>query len=258
MTVRLGFSVAAHLEAQIMVIDEVLAVGDADFQRKSLARLNEIRNSGKSIIFVSHSMELVAKLCERVLWLHLGEVKQVGTPSEVIQNYLKYHENQRGQIKRLKSSDGDGSFPFIAELKMLDKNLNLIESVEVGEKVIFKGFVSGLPKDVESVLSFYIWIENQNGLVVAELNSDWKSKKIKGKGLTEFNIVLPRVVLAQGHYTVNSELKVNYQRTDYSLQIFNFFVLASDFYNSGVLPNTRGSFYLDFDIEAVSQKESKE
>jgi hypothetical protein len=107
-------------------------------------------------------------------------------------------------------------------------------------------------------LSFYIWIENQNGLVVAELNSDWKSKKIKGKGLTEFNIVLPKVVLAQGLYTVNSELKVNYQRTDYSLQIFNFFVLASDFYNSGVLPNTRGSFYLDFDIEAVSQKESKE
>ncbi len=256
MTVRLGFSVAAFLDSEIMIIDEVLAVGDADFQRKSFSRLNEIRRQNKSILFVSHSMDLVANLCQRVLWLHLGEVKQIGKPQDVIQSYLNFHEKQRGQIKRHQSSDGDGTFPFVSELKMLDANKNVTESIHLGEKAYFVGTIEKLSRETESHLSLYIWIENQNGLIVSELNTDWKNQKFTGKGLTEFTLEFPQMTMAPGLYTVNLELKVNFQRADYSLQIFNFFVVASDFYQSGVLPQTRGQFFLDFNAKVNPLKES--
>ena len=253
MIVRLGFSVAAHLDSEIMIIDEVLAVGDADFQKKSLNRLNEVRRSGKSILFVSHSMELVATLCQRVLWLHLGEVQKIGEPQEVIQSYLNFHEKQRGLVKRTKSSDGDGTFPFVSEIRMINKQYEITESVALGEDATFVGKIEGLKSDEEKNIELYFWIENQKGVIVSELNSAWKNQKLKSKDNVEFELTIPKINLAPGLYTVNLELKINFQRTDYSLQIFNFFVIAADFYKSGIMSTNRGQVYLDFNFKLIEK-----
>jgi lipopolysaccharide transport system ATP-binding protein len=88
MYVRLAFAVAAHLEPEILLIDEVLAVGDAQFQKKSLQKMEEVAaNDGRTVIFVSHSMPTVARLCPRVIWLRGGEVAADGPSEEVIQKY---------------------------------------------------------------------------------------------------------------------------------------------------------------------------
>jgi lipopolysaccharide transport system ATP-binding protein len=88
MYVRLAFAVAAHLEPEILVIDEVLAVGDAQFQKKSLQKMEEIAaNDGRTVIFVSHSMPMVARLCPRAIWLRGGEIAADGPSDEVIQKY---------------------------------------------------------------------------------------------------------------------------------------------------------------------------
>ncbi|MEI6321233.1 MAG: ABC transporter ATP-binding protein [Pseudomonadota bacterium] len=88
MYMRLAFSVAAHLEPEILIVDEVLAVGDAEFQKKCLGRMQEISKGGRTVIFVSHSMQSVTSLCNRCILLDSGRVKKVGSPSEVIVEYL--------------------------------------------------------------------------------------------------------------------------------------------------------------------------
>jgi len=89
MYVRLAFAVAAHLEPEILLVDEVLAVGDAEFQRRCLGRMEEIGRSGRTVLFVSHNMQAIAQLCDRAVWLEQGRVVGDGSSSEVVARYLQ-------------------------------------------------------------------------------------------------------------------------------------------------------------------------
>ncbi len=86
---RLAFSVAINVDAEILLIDEILAVGDQHFQDKCFKKLHELKNSNKTIVIVSHNLDSVQKLCNRAIWIYNGEVKQDGPTKEVIKEYLK-------------------------------------------------------------------------------------------------------------------------------------------------------------------------
>lgn len=88
MYVRLAFAIAAHLEPDILLVDEVLAVGDADFQRKSLAKMKDAAGEGRTVLFVSHNMAMVRQLCDMAVYLEAGHLKQIGASSSVIDAYL--------------------------------------------------------------------------------------------------------------------------------------------------------------------------
>ena len=89
MYMRLAFSVAINVEAEILLIDEILAVGDQHFQDKCFAKLNELKESDKTIVIVSHSLDSIKKLCNRAIWINKGHVEKDGKTSEVIEEYLK-------------------------------------------------------------------------------------------------------------------------------------------------------------------------
>jgi lipopolysaccharide transport system ATP-binding protein len=89
MHMRLAFAVAAHLEPEIMLVDEILAVGDAAFQKKCLGKMGNVAKEGRTIFFVSHNLLAIQNLCSRVLWLHDGKIVEQGRPDQVISNYLK-------------------------------------------------------------------------------------------------------------------------------------------------------------------------
>ena len=91
MFVRLGFAVAAHLETEILFVDEVLAVGDAGFQRKCLGKMKDAADTGRTVLFVSHNMAFVRQLCTRALMLHEGRLVREGTAGECIDAYLNVH-----------------------------------------------------------------------------------------------------------------------------------------------------------------------
>lgn len=93
MYVRLAFAVASHLEPEILIVDEVLAVGDAQFQKKCLGRMNEVRREGRTVLFVSHNMTAVRSLCTRAVLLEKGEVALDGSTAEIVDRYL-----QAGQV----------------------------------------------------------------------------------------------------------------------------------------------------------------
>ena len=87
MMMRLAFSVATIVEPEILIVDEILAVGDASFQQKSRARMLELMQGGTTVLFVSHSMDQIREMCDRVLWLDHGTVKMIGPTQEVCDAY---------------------------------------------------------------------------------------------------------------------------------------------------------------------------
>jgi ABC-type polysaccharide/polyol phosphate transport system ATPase subunit len=90
MVMRLGFAVATEVEPDILIIDEVLAVGDESFQEKCLARMAEFRAKGTTILFVSHALDSVQAICERAIWIEGGLLRQTGTVDDVIDAYHTY------------------------------------------------------------------------------------------------------------------------------------------------------------------------
>jgi lipopolysaccharide transport system ATP-binding protein len=88
MYVRLAFAVAAHLEPDVLIIDEVLAVGDAEFQKRCLGKMGDVAREGRTVIFVSHNMAAIQKLCTRAIWIRKGQVAGNGDPASVIDLYL--------------------------------------------------------------------------------------------------------------------------------------------------------------------------
>ena len=89
MYVRLAFAVAAHLEPEILIVDEVLAVGDAQFQKKCLGKMKDVSGQGRTVIFVSHNMLAIKSLCSRGIWLHQGALQKTGSIDDVVNSYLK-------------------------------------------------------------------------------------------------------------------------------------------------------------------------
>lgn len=87
MSVRLAFSVAAHLEPEILIVDEVLAVGDAEFQKKCLGRMGEVARRGRTVLFVSHNLSAVSRLCEPIIWLEKGRIEQIGPSTTILERY---------------------------------------------------------------------------------------------------------------------------------------------------------------------------
>jgi ABC-type polysaccharide/polyol phosphate transport system ATPase subunit len=102
MYARLGFAIASHVEAAILVFDEVLAVGDAAFQQKCLDRIQELRRGGTTMLIVSHDMPTLVNMCDRVMWLHEGRVMSCGAPRDVVAEY------ERGDLSR-RPAPGDVS-----------------------------------------------------------------------------------------------------------------------------------------------------
>ncbi|MBV8093168.1 MAG: ABC transporter ATP-binding protein, partial [Acetobacteraceae bacterium] len=102
MYVRLAFAVAAHLQPEILVVDEVLAVGDAEFQQKCLGKMDEVsRREGRTVLFVSHNLSIVEKLCQRCIWLDRGTIRQSDSVAAVIKGYLSFGHFNRDRVIQL-------------------------------------------------------------------------------------------------------------------------------------------------------------
>ncbi len=137
MYVRLAFSVAAHLEAEILVVDEVLAVGDIKFQRRCIGRMGEIAGSGRTVLFVSHNMATITSLCNRCVLLESGKLMADGEPSDVI---LKYYSGGSSSpaafdLSTSERKIGDSHVQLISG-KIQDLDGRVIHEPEIGQSVV--------------------------------------------------------------------------------------------------------------------------
>ncbi len=108
MHVRLAFAVSAHLDPEILLVDEVLSVGDAAFQKKCLGKIGDVAKEGRTVLFVSHNMVAVAQLCERCVWIDSGRIELIGDPRNVIGQYLKASSGANGRALTSNQVVGDG------------------------------------------------------------------------------------------------------------------------------------------------------
>jgi lipopolysaccharide transport system ATP-binding protein len=122
MLVRLGFAIAAHLEPEILVLDEVLAVGDAEFQKKALGKVQNVsRIEGRTVLFVSHNMQAISNLCSRVILIDKGYILQDDETAKVVRNYLMFETLKNGSIKWDQESALGDSTLKLREIKIFDR-----------------------------------------------------------------------------------------------------------------------------------------
>ena len=166
MYVRLAFAVAAHLEPEILIIDEVLAVGDAEFQKKCLGKMKEVAGHGRTVIFVSHNMEAVKNLCDRALFMEEGKLILDGDPVEIIEQYL-----ERQSSLTLEQNFYFENAPGNAFVKM--KHISLVPERADGKNII----------TVKSPLkiSFEFWIETEE--MATNLRYSWLGELSRMKAI---------------------------------------------------------------------------
>lgn len=144
MTVRLGFSVAVHLDPDVLLVDEVLAVGDEEFQRKCFDHLAYLRKRGTTIVVVSHSLGQLESLCDQVTWLDHGEVQETGRPSSVVSDYLARVNLEESRRAPRIAAERDDSALAIAEgvsltkIEMCDSAGNILDHAESGTTTCFR------------------------------------------------------------------------------------------------------------------------
>jgi len=137
MFVRLGFAVAANVEPDVLLIDEVLSVGDEAFQRKSAEKIEQFRRDGRTIVFVSHGLDSVEQLCERVAWLDHGELKMVGPAAEVISAYRGDSHEARKAPDEIGSRWGSGEIQ-ITRVDLLDGDERPVEHPSTNEPLTIR------------------------------------------------------------------------------------------------------------------------
>jgi lipopolysaccharide transport system ATP-binding protein len=135
MTVRLAFSIAAHLEPQILIVDEVLAVGDIEFQKKCLGKMNEVAKAGRTVIFVSHNMSAISNLCDSVLWLDEGKMVMSGRTVRVVREYVR--NSLKGSQAGPENWNSSGNKEArLTDIQLLDTEDVPCNAFKMGETVV--------------------------------------------------------------------------------------------------------------------------
>jgi len=164
MTVRLAFAVAAHLDPEILIIDEVLAVGDAAFQKKCLGRMSEVAREGRTILFVSHQVAAVENLCTRGVVLENGKVKFTGAQSDAISYYVGSFTQQSSSLRERTDRQGNGQIRIV-NIEFRDPDGRTLTTVQSGRDVdVYLFFENDTPAVERPAL--WVHIQVKSGLDV--------------------------------------------------------------------------------------------
>ena len=198
MYVRLGFSVAAHLEPEILLIDEVLAVGDIQFQNKCILKIKDVVKNGCTMIFVSHNMGTVESVCRRSLLLNHGEIVLEGTSNQVINRYLKLMtENTNGRQEDLPIQDKH--VLNIVSINLIDEHGKIVQQIPTGQSVTVRFTYNIYQKVQNPTLSFRI--RTENGTIVFETKTRKDNFRISGNiGLSSVDFEIEELCLSAGKY----------------------------------------------------------
>lgn len=232
MYVRLAFSVAAHLHADVLLVDEVLAVGDAEFQKKCLGKMDEATKSGtRTIVFVSHNLRAIRDLCDEVLWLEKGAVKQIGKAKEVVNAYLSSvtEHASRQALHQRTDREGKGLATF-TEVRWQTPNHNMLIC---GEKAQLVAHYTGSQSNLTN-LSFRLNVHTSDGAFLTSFsnqNSGFNLAKAPGSG--SILCTIPKLPFLAGEYSINLNLYANGELQDRVRNAFTFKVQEGDFFGSG-------------------------
>jgi lipopolysaccharide transport system ATP-binding protein len=203
MYVRLAFAVAAHLDPEILLIDEVLAVGDAEFQKKCLAKMEDVAaNDGRTVIFVSHNMDAVCRLCSRCILLRNGEIEKAGDASEVVATYLGGEQEQLPTIE-FPAIDSDASFEFAGLGRSGDEPAN---SFNVNEPILLNCSFK-VRRQIDGLqLSFSVFNFKDERIFYSSVSMAKPAISVEAAGEHNVTAVIPAHLLLPGRYSITLAL----------------------------------------------------
>ena len=240
MYVRLAFAVAAHLEPEILIVDEVLAVGDTEFQKKCLGKMENVAKGGRTVLFVSHNMTTISSLCSRAVMLHKGKVMADGPTEEVIQQYLKGIQ-ARAKVSPDERTDRGGSGDVIATgIEPLDSENQALPQAISGKPLKLR--LHYRCKEGKQVPNCnVVLVIRHNERVVCVLSTALvrpEPLKLSGEGSIDF--IVPKLPLAGGLYTIGVLIESDGAAADVLFGASELDVIDGDFFGTGrVRPTPR-------------------
>ncbi|MGQ9865341.1 MAG: ABC transporter ATP-binding protein [Pseudanabaenaceae cyanobacterium] len=206
MYVRLAFAVAAHLDPEILVVDEVLAVGDAAFQKKCLGKMEDVaEKEGRTVLFVSHTMSAITRLCDRVLWLAKGQAVGMGNPQNMVSRYLLTGAEKSGEVQLNPQDNPDARFTL--EAVRLRNELGEISSIFDVLKPIVVEIDYRLAITIAN-LEMSLRIVSGNGTIVCSSNRSQSLAKPLRVGRARAYIQIPALFLVPGIYSISIGIHV--------------------------------------------------
>ncbi|BAO55399.1 ABC transporter ATP-binding protein [Nonlabens marinus] len=254
MKVRLAFAVAAHLEPDILIVDEVLAVGDIAFQQKAIGKIQQVsRDSKRTVLFVSHDMESISRLCSRTIILKDGTISFIGETQTAIDEYSRQmtEKSKAINIEHRNDRKGLGQLRF-KKLELQDLEGNLLRLGRVGKPLVFSMTIDSLLKE-EMEVSIGVGIKNKSGEQITLLSSWTKGEILKIKDDQKVYFKIKSLALPEGDYQVDLFMENGTMGNDIQDHLENAFTLkvqGKDYYNSGqVSKHFKYQFYVDFKQE---------
>jgi lipopolysaccharide transport system ATP-binding protein len=246
MHVRLAFAVAAHLEPEILIVDEVLAVGDAAFQKKCLGKMKDVAGEGRTILFVSHNMVSMENLCSHAILLQSGRITESGPAVEVIQRYLEATKSlSETSLVDRKDRRGAGGIR-VTRIEILDQQGQPASYLASGESVIFRLHyacsTTRLYRDCR------VWLgaekEGRAYFMLATDVGDRRRLDLEGTGYLDY--MVPSLPLSAGEYVINFHLEATGVVQDTLAGASPLSVVDGNFYGAGrdVPPGHAGRYVL--------------
>jgi len=213
MFVRLGFAVAVHCEPDILLVDEILSVGDIDFQSKCFKKMQEIVDRKVSIVFISHNSDAIRRICNQVIYIRQGKLIGYGKPEKMILKYQKdifFNKNENlkdlNKISTKEIQRRGTNEARITKVDILDKDNKIKSMFKMGEKIVIQINYSASQRINRPI--FLVGIKDSNGIYCIEADSEkdgFNLDFISGKGCVK--IIFDNFNLASGGYVVNIKLR---------------------------------------------------
>ncbi len=251
MYVRLAFAVAAHLEPEILIVDEVLAVGDAEFQKKCIGKMKEISvNDGRTVLFVSHNMSAIRNLCTSGVILKNGALTINGNIDKVLAEYLA-DQTQLSNIKLadIPRKDVNGLIKF-TDIRLVDKNGIAKVGFVTGESLeIIIDFIAQPVFYLNKISTIDIGINDALGNRVTWMSTSIYKDKIEN-GKKSISFLINKMLLNQGNYTFSIFCKTDNGIADWIQNASTLSVTYQDFYGTGKkIPESQGYLVSEFTIK---------
>jgi lipopolysaccharide transport system ATP-binding protein len=200
MYVRLAFAVAAHLESEILIVDEVLAVGDAEFQKKCLGKMGEVsKGEGRTVLFVSHNMAAVKNLCGTGLLMNNGFIESSGQINEVLEDYYKTSQKLISKGATFSKDVNENSSVMLTTAKLIDMKNEITDSFEINETITIQLEIQCNDK-IPGLYGYININDSQDNLLIECDTKEYSDNALDSLelGLNKFRVVIPGNILPHG------------------------------------------------------------
>ena len=247
MYVRLAFAIAAHLDPEILIVDEVLAVGDADFQKKCLGKMQDVSKGGRTVLFVSHNIAAVKKLCTSGLMIESGKVTNAGGVEDVITDYMQSLGTLTSEdIATRRDRQGDKRLT-VELVTFHDENERLIERATCGNSLRLRFHYRSDFVGSEHRIDAAFNLRNESGVLLTCFgNVQTGQSKMTLYPLGVLECYWPRVNLRSGRYLATIYIAVDGITSDWLQSAFSLVIEDGDFFNTGkLLPRDQGEIVME-------------